>query len=88
MSVTSTVRLLQICSDSPSLAHHPDIAPALVNKNVEAILEHLRRQRAWLGAQHVNVRARLEVRNSVVLRHAKAASAALTAYEQCHRAAS
>lgn len=88
MSVTPMATLLQFCCNTPTLVHHPDLAPAIVNKNVDAILEHLRRQRAWLSKLHATTRARLEIHDSVMLRHAKAAAAALTAYEQCLRTAS
>lgn len=86
MSATPTMALLQLCRSSPSLIHHPDVACALVNKNVDDILSHLRQQREWFGKLNANARERLDVRRSPVIKHAREACAALNNYEQCLRA--
>lgn len=87
MEISKEVALVQLCKKFPSLTHHPLLAPAIINWDGEAILEHLRQQRTWLGNLSTDVRARLDIRNSVELLHAKAASVTLAAFEQLTRTA-
>lgn len=84
---TPTIALLRACRSSETLAHHPDIMAALVGKNVEMILKHLRQQRDWFSNLSADARDRLDHRKSQIIKHARAACATLNNYEQLNRAA-
>lgn len=84
---TPTMALLRACRSSETLVHHPDLMPALVSKNVEMILKHLRQQRDWFSNLSADTRDRLDYRKSQIIRHAREACATLNNYEQLLRAA-
>ena len=79
---TPFMALLRICGSSPWLAHHPDLAPALVRKDLAGILSHLRQQRQWFSNLRGDARDRLDLRKARSIQHAREACAALSRYEE------
>ena len=79
---TPFMALLRFCGTSPSLAHHPDLAPALVRKDLAGVLSHLRQQRQWFSNLRSDVRDRLDLRKARSIQHARVACAALSRYEE------
>jgi len=78
---TPAMTLLRTCRNTPTLARHFDIAPALVNKNIRKILNHLYQQRDWFS--HLSSDA--QQRTSQAVTHARTACAALSNYEMRFR---
>lgn len=79
---TPFMALLRTCRSSPLLAHHPDLAPAIVRKDLAGILNHLRQQRQWFSNLRSDMRDRLDLRKSRSIQHAREACIVLSRYEE------